>query len=880
MKRLSLRRLWRAIALLRGPAPLIGTALLLLQLAAALSDPTAKMSDWLLYLLPVTLVPAVWALGSWRRLPRRLRRGLQIVGALTTLLTALSLVLRLPWPLFAVSGLQWWLLRRRVNVADAGAARWSAGLGEALLIAVGWAIALRIAWWDTAGSRLAADARQLLLLIAVTPVLQWALLSRRPGARSLRLLDAAVALLLFGFALRSDMIVGDALGPILGPSALHHWGAIAGPAALVRAGGLPLWDVPLQYGWLSTLTIAWLPFDVWTNLYLLQALLQTATAWLIYRVLRSGGGLPAAVFAAALATAAVFLAAGYREPLSGNYAWPSMGALRYVWIYALLSVLFVLQRRPLLQSRLLPLGDGLWLIGVLWSFESAIACSAVWLPATLLLLEPPQPGRRAWCVAAGRRLLRPLLSLAGLLAAVSLFYQLRYGLWPDWLRYADYLLAFGTRFSPSPVELLQRDGAVLPALVGGVTAAAYGVLRLQRGDRVTAALLIAAATALWAISSYALQRGLELLFGTIALPVLLLTFGLLLAVQRRGQLGRSGRPWTAALVLPAAALLLVTNSTHPQAVDALQQALRPQQQAPITQLLPAADRELDELLARAGVQPHEALATATTEIISLPAAYRAQPGWLPTLPQLMYLPLTAEQAARYLERAAARAPGGGWLLTPLDGGLWPAGWLHERLVRTHLAGRTYRSAHWQLRWYERRAQPLTESSAVWQLSRPDTAVWRYLSGDPADPADWRELTTALRDIYGRPGVDGWLDGASEPLIGFDRERSTVLAHPGPQRALIIIWRSPLAGRVVLSGSLHDLDDSCGDGVSRQLRLPDGRQLDGGFANGGADSFTGGPPLAVVPGSKVIFVLEQAGEYSCDSTAVELQIELVPAAPQP
>jgi hypothetical protein len=867
------RSLWRQAALLRGPAPLLGSALLLLLLTATLTDPTAKLSDWLLYLVPVTLLPALWAAGALRLLPRRVRRGLQIAGAVLALVIALPAALRLPWPLFAVVGTQLWLFVRREHVAAA------AVVPAALLLAAGWAFALPIAWWDRGASWLTADLRLVPLLLAVVVVLQAALLTRRRPTRALRLFDAAVALLLLGFALRTDMIVGEALGPVLSGSVLHHWGAIAGPAVLIRAGGLPLWDVPLQYGLLNTLLIAWLPFDVFTNLYLLQALLQAATAWLIYRVLRSGGGLPAAAAAAVSAATAVFLASGYREPLSGNYAWPSMGALRYVWIYALLSVLFVMQRRPALRRHLTLLGDGLWLIGCVWSFESAIACSAVWLPATLLSVVPAQPGLAAWLRAAARRLVRPLLGAAGLFAAVSLAYRLAVGWWPDWLRYTDYLLAFGTRFSPSPIELMQRDGAILPTLAVGLTAAAFGVMRLQRGDRATAALLIGAAAALWAVSSYALQRGMELLFGTIAVPAIMLTVGLLLALQRRGQLGRSGRLWATAVLLPVTALLPVTNLTHPQAPAALLQALQPQRQAPITQLLPPVDAELSELFARAGVQPHEALAVATTEMISLPTAYRSRPFWLPTQPQLMYLPLTVGQSVRYLERAAARAPAGGWLLESNSGGLWPGSLLDQALARTHLAGRTYRSAHWQLRWYERRPQPLDAQPTVWRLSRPDPAVWQYFSADPAHPADRRELTTALTDIYGRPGVDGWADGAAEPLIGFAAAPAAVLAHPGPQRDLVIVWQSPISAEVQISGSLRDLDAGCGNGVGWRLLLPDGRTASGRIENGAAAVISVVPLTTVVaPGSELVFILDSAGEYSCDSTALELQLEQLTADP--
>ena len=74
-----------------------------------------------------------------------------------------------------------------------------------------------------------------------------------------------IAILLFG-ALAANPLPLTAIG------AFAHWGCFVGPAELVRSGGWLLWDCYAQYGFLSTLAIAFFPVtSTWQALYLLNA---------------------------------------------------------------------------------------------------------------------------------------------------------------------------------------------------------------------------------------------------------------------------------------------------------------------------------------------------------------------------------------------------------------------------------------------------------------------------------------------------------------------------------------------------------------------------------------------------------------------------------
>ena len=67
---------------------------------------------------------------------------------------------------------------------------------------------------------------------------------------------------------------------------------------------------------------------------------------------------------------------------------------------------------------------------------------------------------------------------------------------------------------------------------------------------------------------------------------------------------------------------------------------------------------------------------------------------------------------------------------------------------------------------------------------------------------------------------------------------SVAIHPGPKTDVGVVWTSPVAGDVEISGKLTDFDPNCGDGIAWELRLVpakgDAKRLAGGAAaNGGS-----------------------------------------------
>lgn len=152
----------------------------------------------------------------------------------------------------------------------------------------------------------------------------------------------------------------------------------------------------------------------------------------------------------------------------------------------------------------------------------------------------------------------------------------------------------------------------------------------------------------------------------------------------------------------------------------------------------------------------------------------------------------------------------------------------------------------------------------------------------------------LKDkLQGDAGTAGW--GKGEPLIyanPSDKELRLlggkiivpprgVMVHPGTDRDIVIGWRSPITGRFDLRAAVSDAHPTGGDGVTWAIahESPAGvRTLASGAidragravipAQADAHKFAA---VAVRKGEALTLTVGRRGEYSCDSTAIELVI---------
>ena len=105
---------------------------------------------------------------------------------------------------------------------------------------------------------------------------------------------------------------------------------------------------------------------------------------------------------------------------------------------------------------------------------------------------------------------------------------------------------------------------------------------------------------------------------------------------------------------------------------------------------------------------------------------------------------------------------------------------------------------------------------------------------------------------------------------------SVNVHPSPSTEALLIWQSPIAGRVKLKGFFADSDGVCGNGVAWRVELVNrtgASQLAAGtFDNGKRSEYAPEAAVAVQKGDLIKFVVNaRAGSHVCDTTQVSFTL---------
>jgi len=203
-------------------------------------------------------------------------------------------------------------------------------------------------------------------------------------------------------------------------------------------------------------------------------------------------------------------------------------------------------------------------------------------------------------------------------------------------------------------------------------------------------------------------------------------------------------------------------------------------------------------------------------------------------------------------------------------------------------------------------------SAVWNLSRDVRANDNEISFNQGSNGAWYFMESAsLKHIlpiysflpnYAAPCLSGpntplvngiacWEDPAHtmdlNPKVGVNFTNKTlfpistvgipphaVFVHPAPDRFAIVAWKSPLNAIVSITGAFTDLDPNCGNGILWFVEKAGQRLAFGDLPNGGSQSFSL-PNVMVSPGQVLYFIVDpKNGDYSCDTTMVDLTIDEV------
>lgn len=105
---------------------------------------------------------------------------------------------------------------------------------------------------------------------------------------------------------------------------------------------------------------------------------------------------------------------------------------------------------------------------------------------------------------------------------------------------------------------------------------------------------------------------------------------------------------------------------------------------------------------------------------------------------------------------------------------------------------------------------------------------------------------------------------------------SIATHPAPQQASVIAWRSPVAGKLQVTGSVQDGHTTCGNGIlySLELRRGQTREVLATGESKGSSTIPLGPlqDVIVKQGDVLALVIDPKGsDHTCDHTPINLTI---------
>ena len=484
--------------------------------------------------------------------------------------------------------------------------------------------------------------------------------------------------------------------------AFHHWGVIVGTIDAIRQGAAILWDFPSQYGFLSILSLASLPFaSPWTALYVGHGCLVLVASLVLFLLLANAfPGWRGGILAVLTTVSLTFGLPGSRHLLLTPDVYPSIGAFRFIWCYVLMGLL-VLKARYATTNPRPPVafwtsGTVIWSLSVLWSAESAAFASTMWLPAYAISTAGIGSILQRVKRAAAWMLL-PLLCLGLTIAIVTFIYWSHFGHIPDWLLYADYVRS---EYFALPMDPQGPAWVLLLAIVAAATLLVH--LELDPSAPATVKSLGYAGFGLmWGVSSYFVGRSHANNVLNLA-PFIGLFFAVSAQVARLYPAMRPTCTWISFLLIPFIAFGTALTFANPQHWAAFIANLPSLTKHDVDVTLPRAPEDLEKLFQKAGIGPGDRIIYFSPEhdLNPLPII-----GGLVTRPQAIpttaMIPLTPKQRETYVQRFLAKKPCDGWFVgqkQALNAGLNDTElWFSQIVTKSCKVGPIIESGNWLAR---------------------------------------------------------------------------------------------------------------------------------------------------------------------------------------
>lgn len=197
----------------------------------------------------------------------------------------------------------------------------------------------------------------------------------------------------------------------------------------------------------------------------------------------------------------IFSALFFADPdLIGPSLYPSSSVMRFFWCYIFVAyyVLF-----PVFNFKRYTFIVFIWILSILWSFESAFYTTVIFFTATLMqfYLEFKKS-----CNITRRKILLfilpPIISLILMFIAISLFYKIKLNVFPDFRCFYEYALGYGKGFGSVELNLLGPGVYLIVFNISLLTVMMYSNIRGEENF----VSFIGIVSCLWGITSYYVGR--------------------------------------------------------------------------------------------------------------------------------------------------------------------------------------------------------------------------------------------------------------------------------------------------------------------------------------------------------------------------------------
>jgi hypothetical protein len=569
-------------------------------------------------------------------------------------------------------------------------------LSKFLLLTISWFFAFKIYWWATPGDNTFYRTYSycIFFIAFILVLLSFFKISWLKLEKLNQLLEHKNILFYLGF-LFAILIFGYT-SLRYGNIDLHHWGCYIGPAQMVRQGGWLLWSVPSQYGFLSILSIAIFPMkSCYQSLYILSSFFQFATALIIFYTLYSLRENIINYFLALFLTiSSLFLFPGWVPSLKGVQAYPSIGPYRFFWIFALIFFIFIQYKKDLLKNeyKKIAIGTSIWLIGFLWSFESAFYVSAVWFPYLLvnsLNISTQKSGTKN--IFLRKILIGISIAVCALLFTslfISSLYYFKFDELPDFESFYENAVSFKEGFGSIIINPLGSVSVALLVVFIITASISQNLLGLQK-NKEKIAILTALYFGLIATLTYFVSRSHENNISNL-MPVMIFTLATVLSLEKE----KFFINYYKLAILPIYIAVLALTYGSPYFTEYRKDIKG--YSSSIEKELPK-ENNYSEVMKMAGIKDHESVSLIDDMILfnrEDDQVNQEQKNWLPLNPCTVVNPLNDTRIETYIQRFSAQFKSGGYLITNKEWFFYPIK-IRNQLLKYYTPIRTvYENEKW------------------------------------------------------------------------------------------------------------------------------------------------------------------------------------------